>query len=107
MAALGSDESTSRFEAILTVISNGSFPKPGRRGGSLSGGERRQLRDAMILEAHARESRDVLVSNDAKGFIGNDGSKRAKLEALCRTQIMTVDEFCAYASGLERSRSNK
>ena len=76
---LGSDQSVTRFEAILAVISNGSFPKPGHRD-RLSHGERTQLRDTMILEAHARERRDVLVSNDVTGFIGKDGAKRPKLE---------------------------
>jgi hypothetical protein len=102
MAALGANESPSRFEAILAVISNGGFPKPGRRE-QLTTGERKQLRDAMILEAHAREGRDVLVSNDVRAFVGKDGSKRKTLEALCRTRIMTVDEFCSYAAELRRS----
>jgi hypothetical protein len=101
MAALGDDESPSRFEAVLKVISNGSFPKLGARD-SLTHGEQNQLRDAMILEAHARECRDILISNDVKAFIGKDGSKRRRLEALSGSRIMTVDEFCAYASGLRR-----
>lgn len=95
MAALGSDESPSRFEAILETIGTGSFPKPGDRE-NLGDAERRQLRDAMILEAHARERRDILVSNDVKAF-GKPGSeKRRHLEALCQTKIMTVDEFREY-----------
>jgi hypothetical protein len=47
----------------------------------------------MILEAHTRDGRDVLVSNDRRAFIGKDGANRRQLEALCRTRIMTVDEF--------------
>lgn len=93
MAALGSDEAQTRFEAILAVISDGSFPKRGDRE-TLTTGARRQLRDAMILEAHTRDRRDVLVSEDRKAFIGRDGAKRQKLEALCQTKIRTVDEFC-------------
>jgi hypothetical protein len=92
--------SPSRFEAILDVIGIRSFPKPGLRD-SKTPGQKRQLRDAMILEAHAREGRDILVSDDVKGFIGKDGENRRKLEAICRTRIMTVDEFCEYA---ERQR---
>lgn len=99
MAVLGDDDAPSRFEAILAVIGNGSFPKPGDRD-SLTDGQRRQLRDAMILDAHSRDKRDVLVSDDHKAFIGPDGVKRARLEALCGTKIMTVDEFCANVATL-------
>jgi len=99
MSALGSDESPSCFEEILRIISNGSFPKAGQRD-DLSAGERRQLRDAMILEAHSRDGRDVLVSDDARAYI-HDG-RRERLEQLCDTRIMTVVEFCAYAEALAR-----
>jgi hypothetical protein len=94
-AVLGGDESPSRFEAILTVIGGGSFPKASKRE-QLSPGERRQLRDAIILEAHARDRRDVLVTNDQRGFIRH--GRREKLEALCSTRIMTVEEFCVYVT---------
>jgi hypothetical protein len=70
--------------------------KQGQRD-DLSTGERRQLRDAMILQAHARDGRDILVCDDVKAF-GREGDDRGrKLEALCGTRIMTVDEFCGYA----------
>ncbi len=98
-AALGEDASPSRFEAILYVIGNGSFPKLGARE-NLTRGERKQLRDAMILEAHARERRDILVSDDAKAYVGKDGKRRLTLEAAARTRIMTVDEFVAHATEL-------
>ena len=89
-SVLGSDEGATRLDTILAIIASGSFPKAGEQE-DLSPARRRQLRDAMILEAHAREGRDVLVSDDLKAF-GRE--KRAKLEALCATRIMTVDEFC-------------
>lgn len=54
----------------------------------------------MILEAHARDGRDVLVTDDLKGFIGPEGEKRQRLERLCSTRIMTVDEFCAEIGNL-------
>lgn len=92
-AALGSAKSPARFEAILAIIGSGSFPKSGQRD-SITHGQRKQLRDAMILEAHARERRDVLVTNDRRAFIGPDYGKRAMLEDLCATKIRTVDEFC-------------
>lgn len=88
-AALGGDESQPMLEIILRVIGGGSFPSQREK---LTRGERRQLRDAMILEAHHRDRRDVLVTEDAKAFI-NDGRREA-LEALCKTRIMRVDEFC-------------
>lgn len=94
-AALGDDLGATRFERILDVVSDRAFPKPGRRD-KLSAGQRRQLRDAMILDAHAREKRDVLVTDDVRGFIGKDGEKRRALEELCRTRIMTVPEFCSF-----------
>jgi len=100
-AALGGSDSPSRFEEILAIIADGSFPKRGERG-ALTVGERNQLRDAMILEAHARDGRDVLVTDDLKGFIGPAGQKRQRLEALCSTRIMAVDEFCAEIGNIAR-----
>jgi hypothetical protein len=83
------------LEVILKIISNGSFPNPGARS-SLSEGQKRQLRDAMILEAHARERRAVLVSNDARAF-GRPGEPlRMKLVALLDTRIMSLSEFFDY-----------
>lgn len=85
-------DSTTRFEAILWIVTDGSFPKAGARE-TLSRGQRRQLRDAIVLETHARERRDVFVTNDEVGFIRH--GRREKLEALCQTRIRTVSEFCA------------
>jgi hypothetical protein len=94
LAVISGDESASRLEEILRAIGGGSFPKPGMRD-DLTPGERRQLRDAIALEAHARESRDVFVSDDVKAFgRGGDDPRRHRLEALCQTRIVTVDEFC-------------
>jgi hypothetical protein len=98
-AVLGDDDAPARFEQILRIISDGSFPKLGRRD-NLTEGETHQLRDAMVLEAHARERRDVLISGDRTAFIGKDGVKRTKLEALCNTRILTVDEFCENVASL-------
>lgn len=98
-AVLMTDDGPALFDAILAIVGSGSFPPPGQRE-NLTVGQRRQLRDAMILEAHAREGRDVLVTDDVRGFVGKDGEKRRKLEALCQTRIMTVYEFCAEAPSL-------
>jgi hypothetical protein len=78
------------FEKALGIISNGSFPPPRGRE-HLSDGQRRQLRDAMIYEAHVRHRRHVLVTEDVAGFI-RDG-RRQKLESLGQTRILTPDEL--------------
>jgi hypothetical protein len=101
-AVLGSDGGASTFEAILDVIGSGSFPPLGSRN-TMTAGQWHQLRDAMILEAHAREGRDVLVTQDVRGFIHN--GRRERLETLCRTRILTVDEFCADVAALASRRS--
>lgn len=80
------------FESILKVMSNGSFPKQGLRN-KLYPGQKRLLRDAMILQAHVREKRDILVSNDAKAFGRVGKSLRNKLENMLDTRIMSLDEF--------------
>ena len=93
VGVLGSDSESRAFENLLQIISNGSFPPIGRRD-SLSSGQQRQLRDAMILMAHIREGRDVLVTNDIKGFIA-DG-RRERIEKESGTKIMTAEEFLNY-----------
>jgi hypothetical protein len=99
MAVLGGDESGPTLDAILGIIGSGSFPRAGERE-TLTDGQRRQLRDAMILEAHTREDRDILVSNDVTAFGRAGDKRRAKLEMLCKTRIMTVDEFCEQVPSL-------
>lgn len=89
---LGSRKNDSRLEFILSVISNGSFPQQGQRG-NLTRGQRRQLRDAMIFEAHVREGRDVFVTEDSRGFMGVDGRIKSRLEEEFNTKIMTKKEF--------------
>jgi hypothetical protein len=94
LAVLGGDDSASRLEGILRVVGSGSFPKPGQRD-NLNRGERNQLRDAIALEAHARKGRDVFVSDDVTAFgRSGDDARRQRLEGLCQTRIVTVDEFC-------------
>jgi hypothetical protein len=97
VGVLGDDDAASRFDAVLAIIGSGSFPRHSDRE-EISPAQRRQLRDAMILEAHSRDQRDVLVSNDEKAFIRH--GRRERLELLCRTKIRTVDEFCAEISSL-------
>ncbi|HZE87226.1 MAG TPA: hypothetical protein VE090_03385 [Methylomirabilota bacterium] len=102
-ANLGSAESASLFELLLKTISNGSFPKLGKRD-NLSAGERRLMRDVMIIEAHIREKRDIFVSDDKKAFIGKTGQARKTLEELGKTKIMTHDEFISYCKILENKQ---
>lgn len=88
----------SPLEEILRIITSGSFPAPGARD-NLTENQRHQLRDAMALEAHIRNGRDVFVSDDARAFINH--GRRAKLEALCSTRIMTTDEVCEWVGRLK------
>ena len=88
-AVLGTSSAAHHLEQILTVISSGSFPNPGNRD-NLTPGEGRQLRDAMILDAHSRVRRDIFVTKDEKGFIRK--GRRGALEKLCSTRIMTPNE---------------
>lgn len=94
-SVLGSDKDVDVFEKLLEIISAGSFPKSGKRN-NLSSGEKRQLRDAMILTAHIRDKRDIFVTDDVKGFIGKNGEIKKKIEKLFGTKIMRKLEFLNY-----------
>lgn len=96
-SVVGSDKEVDVFEKLLEIISSSSFPKPGKRS-NLSNGERRQLRDAMILTAHIREGRDIFVTEDIKGFIGRNNEIKDKIETLFKTKIMRKQEFLVYLS---------
>ena len=56
----------------------------------------------MILAAHVRDGRDILVSDDRRAFVGRDGENRRRLESELATRIMTVDEFCDFAWTIPR-----
>ena len=77
-----------RLERIIAIISNGSFPKDRNH---LTGPQRNQFRDALILYAHVRERRDIFVSDDQRAFIRSD--RRKLLETEFGTRIMTRGEF--------------
>ena len=89
-AVWGDSESASCLEFCLKIISDGSFPPPGKRD-KLTRGARRQFRDAIIFCSHVREHRAIFVTNDISGFI--KGARRIKLEKAFHTLIMTRDEF--------------
>lgn len=99
-AVLAGEEDAALFEAILEVISDRGFPPPGGRD-DLSAGQLHQLRDAMILEAHSRSERHVFVTTDLKGFVKH--GRREKLQELCSTVIVTVDEFIDQLDNLMRA----
>jgi hypothetical protein len=96
-SVLGSDKDVDVFEKLLDIISTSSFPKSGKRD-NLSSGEKRQLRDAMILTAHIRDKRDIFVTDDVKGFIGKKGEIKEKIEKLFGTKIMRKQEFLNYVA---------
>jgi hypothetical protein len=87
---LGFEGESALLEQGLQIIGNGSFPKPGSRD-HLTAGQRRQLRDTMILVTHGRARRDILVSNDTRAFLRH--GRREALESLVGTRIMTSAEF--------------
>ena len=84
------DDNAAPLERALQVLSNGSFPPSAQRT-SLSPGQRRQLRDAIILATHVREHRDILVSNDRRAFI--DNGRRETIQSEFGTRVLTVPEF--------------
>jgi hypothetical protein len=98
---LGALQEGNPIEGILSVISNGSFPGPGRRG-SLTAGELRQLRDAMILCGHVQHGRSIFVTGDLRGYV-RDG-RRERLQSMLVIQIMTPDEAEDYFRRLEASK---
>lgn len=87
------------LEELLSIISSGGFPKIGNRD-NLTIGQKHLLRDAMILETHIREGRNILVSNDKKAYIGHE-EKRKILENKFNTKIMTLEEFEKYCAKLK------
>lgn len=89
------ERSSECLEKILTIVSNGSFPK---NRDHLSKGYVHQLRDAMILEAHSADKRMFFVTNDITAFIKH--GRREKLEALLATRILTPAEFKAELGAL-------
>ncbi len=78
------------LEEILTIIANGGFPKKQERD-ALFPGHQRQLRDAMIFEAHARSGAEYFVTTDQTAFI--KWGRRDQLEERFESRILTVVEF--------------
>lgn len=85
----GSSVTAHPLEAILSVISNGSFPPQGQRD-SLSRKQRNQLRDAMILCAHLQHRRSLFVTGDLKAFVSH--GRREMFEQRFSCRIMTAAE---------------
>ncbi|MGE0227467.1 MAG: hypothetical protein AB7I38_04040 [Dehalococcoidia bacterium] len=101
-AALAGDGESDRFERLLSLISRGTFPRAGSRD-TLTKGQRRHLRDAMIVSGHLREGRDILISDDwtrtpsllpaVRDLITNE---------FPNIRIMTAQEFVAYCASLRQ-----
>lgn len=87
-AVLGSQQSGETLEEILRIISAGSFPQSRD---NLSAGQVHQLRDALILEAHLREHRDIFITGDARAFIRH--GKREQLRTAFGVRILRRVEF--------------
>ena len=78
------------IDTALEIIANGSFPT---NRAALTAGQKRQLRDAMILEAHVRSESDLFVTGDEKAY-----TKHGRMEALQErlgVRILLVPEFLA------------
>ena len=95
VGVMAPEERGQRFDRILAIISNESFPRRGYRS-NLTDGQRRQLRDAIAFEAHIASGRDAFVTKDEKAFV-NEG-RRAKLQTLGQTQVLTRAEFMTLLS---------
>lgn len=87
-AVLASQHSDETLGEILRIISAGSFPQ---WRANLPKGQLHQLRDALILEAHIREQRDIFITGDARAFIRH--GKREELRAAFGVRILTRVEF--------------
>jgi len=87
-AVFGSQKSDETLGEILRIIGTGSFPQ---LRANLSEGQLHQLRDALILEAHIREQRDIFITGDARAFIRH--GKREELRAAFGVRILTRVEF--------------
>ncbi len=92
-AKWGDEETKVNLNSILDIISNGSFPSERN---NLTEGQLRQLRDAMILEAHIREGRDIFVSDDQRAFVKK--GRREALQERFDTRIMTKEEFTRFCN---------
>ena len=87
-SVFGSQRSHKFLEKILRIISSGSFPESRD---NLFVGQVHQLRDALILEAHLRKERDIVITGDARAFIRH--GKREELYAAFGVRIFTRVEF--------------
>jgi hypothetical protein len=85
-AALGEPLSGQVVDEVLKVLSGGAFPRVREK---LTDGEHPQLRDALILEAHIRAQRDVLVSDDTRAFV-RDGKRETLIGSRRRRAALAL-----------------
>lgn len=89
----GDDLPDDLMKKIFAISTNGSFQYP-RDIHSVIKAQQNQYNDALILAAHCNRKHTILVSNDLK-FFGRDheDERRNRLEVLCKTRIMSAEEF--------------
>lgn len=80
----------SLFEELLGILSNRSFPRSGERE-HLTKAQVRQMRDALILEAHIAAKRDVFITDD-NDFIGENDRVRQLISEKYHCTILKPDE---------------
>ena len=98
-ALWGDSSSTECFEAVLKIISSGSFPKASKRS-QLTHGQHTQLRDAIAFCAHVRAKRDIFVTNDGD-FL--NGGRREVLESQFLTRLLTKEEFLVQLESMDKT----
>ena len=96
-AVWGGPDTKQVEETALDIIASGGFPN---NRAALTGKQRRQLRDAMILEAHVRSGADLFVTNDKKGFVSH--GKREAFQEQLGVRVLLVSEFLARKPGAGR-----
>ena len=96
-AVWGGPDTKQVEETALDIIASGGFPK---NRAALTDKQRRQLRDAMILEAHVRSGADRFVTNDKKGFVSH--GKREAFQEQLGVRVLLVSEFLARKPGAGR-----
>jgi hypothetical protein len=70
----------------------------------VASGHKHLQRDAMILAAHAREGRDIFVSNDTKASGRPREDFRNRLQKEFGIRAMTLEEFKDYCSALRSGK---
>ena len=76
------------IKTALDIIASGGFPK---NRAELTENQKRQLRDARIIEAHVRSGATLFVTNDKRGFVSH--GRREAFQKQLGVQILLAPEF--------------